>query len=157
MLSTPIFKYFNEKLPITIKYDSSDYVAAGILSQPNKEKNLYPIVYFSRKLLLAELNYNIYNKELLAIIRLFKEQKPKVYSSSAIIGMLATVLTNYQNLEYFIVNQKLSRQQIRQSEYLTRFYFMIKHVNGDKQRADALIRMLRSIPQDYNDDESAEN
>ena len=33
----------------------------------------HPVVYYSRKLTPLELNYNIYNKELLAIIVVLKE------------------------------------------------------------------------------------
>jgi RNase H-like domain found in reverse transcriptase len=52
--------------------DLSDYVTKGILSQYNKDRVLYPIAYFLKRLSLAKYNYEIYNKELLAIIRCFK-------------------------------------------------------------------------------------
>ena len=55
-----------------IKADLFDYVTEDILSQYNKDGVLYPIVYFSKWLSPAEYNYEIYNKELLAIIRYFK-------------------------------------------------------------------------------------
>ena len=55
-----------------IKANSSDYVTKGILSQYNKDRVLYSIVYFSKRLNPAECNYEIYNKELLAIIKYFK-------------------------------------------------------------------------------------
>ena len=38
-----------------------------------KKGVLYPIVYFLKQLSPAEYNYEIYNKELLAIIRYFKQ------------------------------------------------------------------------------------
>ena len=55
-----------------VEADLSDYVTGGILSQYNEEGVLYPVVYFSKRLSPAEYNYEIYNKELLAIIRCFK-------------------------------------------------------------------------------------
>ena len=55
-----------------VKANSSNYVTGGILSQYNKDRVLYPIVYFSKRLNPAEYNYEIYDKELLAIIRYFK-------------------------------------------------------------------------------------
>ena len=55
-----------------IKANSSDYVTRGILSQYNKDGVLHPIIYFLKWLNPAEYNYEIYNKELLAIIRYFK-------------------------------------------------------------------------------------
>ena len=56
-----------------IEADSSNYATKGILSQYNKNGVLYSIVYFSKQLNPAEYNYKIYNKELLAIIRYFKQ------------------------------------------------------------------------------------
>ena len=55
-----------------IKANLSNYVTGGILSQYNKDRVLHPIVYFLKQLNPAECNYEIYNKELLAIIRYFK-------------------------------------------------------------------------------------
>ena len=77
-----------------IKVDSSNYITRGILSQYNKDKVLYPIVYFSKRLNPAEYNYEIYNKELLAIIRYFKQQQPELESA----GFLIKVFSNYKNL-----------------------------------------------------------
>ena len=56
-----------------VKANLSNYITRGILSQYNKNGVLYPIVYFLKQLKPAKCNYEIYNKELLAIIRYFKQ------------------------------------------------------------------------------------
>ena len=56
-----------------IKANSSNYVTGGILSQYNKDGVLHPIAYFLKQLNPAKYNYEIYNKELLAIIKYFKQ------------------------------------------------------------------------------------
>ena len=56
-----------------VKVNLSNYVTKGILSQYNKDGVLYPIVYFLKWLNPAKYNYEIYDKELLAIIRYFKQ------------------------------------------------------------------------------------
>ena len=56
-----------------IKANLSNYITKGILSQYNEDGVLYPIVYFLKWLNPAEYNYKIYNKELLAIIKYFKQ------------------------------------------------------------------------------------
>ena len=56
-----------------IKPNSFNYITRGILSQYNKNKVLYSIIYFLKQLNPAKYNYKIYNKELLAIIRYFKQ------------------------------------------------------------------------------------
>ena len=55
-----------------IKANLSNYITKGILFQYNKDKVLYFIIYFLKWLSPAKYNYEIYNKELLAIIRYFK-------------------------------------------------------------------------------------
>ena len=56
-----------------IKVNLFNYITRGIMSQYNRERVLYPIAYFLKQLSLAKYNYKIYNKELLAIIRYFKQ------------------------------------------------------------------------------------
>ena len=56
-----------------IKANLFNYITRGILSQYNKDGVLYPIVYFLNQLNPTKYNYEIYNKELLAIIKYFKQ------------------------------------------------------------------------------------
>jgi hypothetical protein len=56
-----------------IETDTSDFVSASVLSQHNDEGVLYLVAFFSKKHSSVECNYEIYNKELLAIIRCFEE------------------------------------------------------------------------------------
>jgi hypothetical protein len=58
---------------LIVKTDGSDYIIAGVLSQPDDKKFFKPVAYFSTKISPAEYNYEIYNKELLVIIRAFEE------------------------------------------------------------------------------------
>ncbi|KAF2711661.1 hypothetical protein K504DRAFT_375204, partial [Pleomassaria siparia CBS 279.74] len=57
---------------------------------------LYLIAYYLAALTLAEKNYIIHNKELLAVLRSVEE--------------LFTVLTDYKNLEYFTRLRILSKR-----------------------------------------------
>jgi len=52
------------------------------------------MVYYLKRLSLAKYNYEIYDKELLAIIRCFKQWRPKLEGA----GFLIKVLSNYKNL-----------------------------------------------------------
>ena len=60
-------------LLIGVKTDSLDFTLGAYLMQKYKDKVWYLVIYYSHKILLLELNYNIYNKELLAIIVVLKE------------------------------------------------------------------------------------
>ncbi|KAM0713251.1 hypothetical protein Q7P35_000703 [Cladosporium inversicolor] len=56
-----------------VETDASDFVSTGVLSQYDEENVLRPVAFFSKKHSSVECNYEIYDKELLAIIRYFKE------------------------------------------------------------------------------------
>jgi len=60
--------------PFHIKADSSDFASGAILSQrlPGEEK-WQPVAFYSKSLSLVEQNYEIHNKEMLAIIRILEE------------------------------------------------------------------------------------
>ena len=87
-----------------IKANLSDYITKGILSQYNKDGVLHPIIYFLKQLNPAEYNYEIYNKELLAIIKYFKQWQFKLKGTRFLIK----VFSNYKNLQYFTTIKQLS-------------------------------------------------
>ena len=59
-------------LPIVVKTDVSDFILSVYLVQKYPD-GWHLVVYYSRKIILLELNYNIYNKELLDIVAVFKK------------------------------------------------------------------------------------
>ena len=71
-ITIPIFQHFDLNWMSVIEADLSNYAIKGILSQYNKNRVLHPVIYFLKRLNPAKYNYEIYNKELLAIIRYFK-------------------------------------------------------------------------------------
>ena len=84
-----------------IEANSSNYITKGILSQYNEDGVLHPIVYFLKQLSPAKYNYKIYNKELLAIIKYFKQWRSKLKGT----GFPIKVFNNYKNLQYFITTK----------------------------------------------------
>ena len=57
----------------------------------------------SHKMSPQECNYEIYNKELLAIIRAFEEWHPELARTP--VGDPVKVLTNHKNLEHFMTTK----------------------------------------------------
>ena len=66
------FTTFRSNLETFLETDASDFAIAGVLCQRHNGK-LHPVTFFSRKLNPAEVNYEIYDKEILAIIQCFKQ------------------------------------------------------------------------------------
>jgi hypothetical protein len=106
--TAPILAHFDPDLECVVETDSSGYVTAGILSQKGKDGILHPVAFFSRKHSPAECNYEIYDMELLAIIRAFEEWRPELEGS----GMPIQVITDHKNLEYFMTTKLLTRRQV---------------------------------------------
>jgi hypothetical protein len=63
-----ILATYNLEKDTLLKTDALDKAIKGCISQIGEDRILHLIAYYSRKLLLAELNYDVYNKELLAIV-----------------------------------------------------------------------------------------
>ena len=66
-------KIYRLELLIKVKIDLLDFVLGACIVQKYKDKIWHPVAYYSRKLTPPELNYNIYNKELLVIVAVLKE------------------------------------------------------------------------------------
>ena len=98
LISAPILKHFDPEKEILVETDAFDYVSTSILSQRNEEGILHPVVFFSKKHSSAKCKYEIYDKELLAIIRCFEEWRPELESTAYHIQ----VLSDHKNLEYFM-------------------------------------------------------
>lgn len=123
--SAPILRHPDTTQPFIVETDSSDYALGGILSQ-FLDGVLHPVAFYSRKLSSAEVNYEIYDKELLAIIACFSQWRALLLSNSSPI----TVYTDHRNLLYFSSAKKLNRRQVRWSLFLSDFNFNIVYRAG---------------------------
>ncbi len=72
MIETSILRHFDQTRETILEIDSFDYVNDEVLSQYDDEEVLHSIVFYSKNMSSAECNYEIYDKELLIIIRAFK-------------------------------------------------------------------------------------
>jgi len=71
-IKEPILKIYQPELPIRVKTDTSDFALKACLLQ-KYNKVWHPVAYYSCKITPLELNYNIYNKELLGIVIALKK------------------------------------------------------------------------------------
>ena len=107
--SAPILQHFDYESAIVVETDASKYVSAGVLSQPIDNGVLRPVAFFSMKHSPAKCNYEIYDKELLAIMRSFEEWQPHLIGDAQPIR----VLLDHKNLEYFTTKRQLKQWQVR--------------------------------------------
>jgi hypothetical protein len=148
ILESPVLIHFDHSKTAYVEADSSDYVHGGCLSQM-KDGVLHPVAFFSQKLSPAECNYEIYDKELLAIVNSLEQWRPELEG----IEFPIQVLTDHKALEYFMTSKKLSRRQARWALTLSKYNFQITYRPGKENgKADALTRKPGDRP-DGDDDE----
>jgi len=92
-------------LLMTVEMDASNCAIVGILSVTTEDGEIQPVAFYSRTLQSAEWNYDMHNKELLAIFEAFKSWQHFLEGSATAIDMV----TDHKNLEYFTSTKKLTR------------------------------------------------
>ena len=146
--SAPVLALLHEDGTTVLETDASGWATGGCLSQYDANGKLRPLAYHSKKLTPAECNYEIHDKELLAIIRCLNEWRGEL------IGLQNpfVILTDHKNLEYFMTSRKLGERQVRWAQFLSEFNFRIQFRSGKKSlRPDALSRRAQDMPKDPDD------
>jgi len=135
--SAPVLIHPDPTKPFIVETDASNFALGAILSHFGINGLLHPVAFYSRKLISAEINYQVYNKELLAIIMAFEQWRLYLVGAQHRVQ----VLTDHKNLLYFTTTQTLNRCQARWSIFLADFDFEIQYQPGTQQgKADALSR-----------------
>ena len=117
--------------------DASDYVTGGVLSMECEDRLWRPVAFLSKSLNETKRNYEIHDKEMLAIVRGLEVWRHLLEG----VQYKFEIWTDHKNLEYFMKAQKLNRRQARWALYLSQFDFTLKHVAGSKMgKADGLSR-----------------
>jgi len=93
-----------------IEADSSDFASRAVLSQrlPREEK-WHPVAFYSKSLSPVEQNYEIHDKEMLAIIYIQEEWRHFIEGAQHLVE----IWTDHKNLEYFMMAKKLNHRQAR--------------------------------------------
>jgi hypothetical protein len=136
--SAPVLVTPADNGPFRIEADASDFATGAVLSQLSAEDEKWHLVaYLSKSLSKTEQNYEIHDKEMLAIMRALEEWRHFLEGTPDKFK----IWTDHKNLEYFMSAKKLNRRQARWSLTLARFDFMMHHQPGKTMgKSDALSR-----------------
>ncbi|KAK3507044.1 hypothetical protein QTP70_001909, partial [Hemibagrus guttatus] len=138
--TAPLLIHPDPDKPFVMEVDASTTGVGAVLSQQQgNPSRLHPCTFFSHKLYPAERNYDIGNRELLAIKLALEEWRHWLEGARH----LFLVLTDHKNLEYLRAAKRLNPRQARWAHFFTRFEFSISYRPGSKNtKADALSRMF---------------
>lgn len=147
--TAPILALFDPDRPTVLETDCSGWAMGACLSQQDKNGKLRPIGYFSKQLSPAECNYDIHDKELLAIVRAVEFWRAELMCLQDPID----ILTDHRNLQYFMIKRTLTERQIRWKSILDSLPGIKLRYRPGKEasRPDALSRLEQDIPKDPND------
>jgi hypothetical protein len=136
--SAPVLITPADDQPFRIEADSSDFATGAVLSQLSAEDGKWhPVAFLSKSLSETERNYEIHDKEMLAIMRALDEWRHFLEGAPHKVE----IWTDHKNLEYFMSAKKLNRRQARWSLTMARFDFVMHHRPGRSMgKSDALSR-----------------
>ena len=134
-MEPPVLCTFQVNQPARIETDASDLAIGACLCQ-QKDSKWHPVAYYSRKMTAPEQNYDIHDKELLAVVEALKHWRVYAESCSDL-----DIFTDHKNLLNFTTTKTLNRRQVRWAELLGQYKFKIHYTPGKENgRADALSR-----------------
>jgi len=142
--TAPILAHFDAQRRVIIETDASDFAIGAVLLQWDNEGRLHPLAFHSCKFQPAEINYEIHNKELLAIVDTFKHSRR--YCEGA--AHQVQVFSDHQNLEYFTTTKVLNRRQAWWVQDVAGIDFWIYYRPGTQNtKPDALSRRSEYRPE----------
>ena len=137
-MSTSFFTHYDLLKRNRVETDVFNFTIANILSQQNENDNWRSVTFWSRKMISAEQNYEIYDQEFLIIIAAFKQWRHYLKSSPYSIK----ILFDHNNLKRLMTKKKLNSRQARWTQVFAIYDFEIFHRSSNK-----ILRMvLRGDP-----------
>uniref|UniRef100_A0A8C1LRZ5 Gypsy retrotransposon integrase-like protein 1 n=1 Tax=Cyprinus carpio TaxID=7962 RepID=A0A8C1LRZ5_CYPCA len=143
-VSAPILATPDPSRQFVVEVDASEVGAGAILSQRSpSDDRVHPCAFFSHRLTPSERNYDIGNRELLAVKLALEEWRH--WLEGAEVPFI--VWTDHKNLEYIRTAKRLNSRQARWALFFGRFNFNISYRPGSKNgKPDALSRIFEAEP-----------
>lgn len=123
-----------------VKVDASDSAVGAVLSQRSlSDQKLHPCAFYSRHLSPAQKNYDVGNRELLAIKLALEEWRHWLEGAE----QQFIVWTDHKNLSYIQTAKRLNARQARWALFFSRFNFTITYRPGSRNvKPDTLSRQF---------------
>ena len=143
LTSSPVLRLPDLSKPFLMQTDASKLGTGAILLQQDASGISHLCAYLSQALVGAEQNYQVYDLELLAVIRALKAWCPYLVSPTEPM----VFYTDHQNITYFRQPQDLTVRQMCWHSILQEYPIWFTHISGHKNGAlDLLSRMTHFVP-----------
>lgn len=142
--TSPILRQLNQDQQFVVEVNASESGVGAVLSQCFEGK-LHPCAFFSHRLSPAERNYDIGDRDFLAVKLALEEWRHWLEGAKHPF----IVWTEHKNLEYIRSAKRLNSRQARWALFFTRFNFSITYRPGSRKiKADALSRQFTTIKEE---------
>ena len=139
MCQRPVLAQPDYTRPFVVHTDASAYGVGAILLQEggtpiansNQKPKLHPLAYYSASFIQAERNYDIYERELLAVVKALKHWRHHLAGAKHPF----TVVTGHANLAYWKESRDLNRRTARWHSFLQEYWFNIQITPGKNHSA----------------------
>jgi hypothetical protein len=127
-MTKPVLAIWSPNRPTRIEVDASGYATGRVISQKcdNLDSLWHPIAFRSASFKEAKRNYEIWDCEMLAITKAFKNWRQFL----AGLDNPFKIWTNHRNLEFWCTMQHLTRRQARWALLLANYNFVLIHKPG---------------------------
>lgn len=135
LCSPPVLLVPDQSKPFVLNCDACKYAIGGTLQQ-DQGQGLQPVAYFSAKMSDAERNYDVREKEFMALLKACLHWRHYLHGMHPF-----TLLSDHDSLKYHKSMPNLSGRLARWIEKMAEFDYVLKHIPGkDNIPADALSR-----------------
>src|ERR1700761_9484522 len=133
----PVLIQPDQKKPFEVEVDASNYAIGAVLMQKDDKNVMHPVAFFSKTMNDAQRNYDVYNRELLALIEMFRHWRHYLHQATHKVR----VHTDHANLLYWKNPGDHNRRVARWHTELMDYDFKLIHISRKKNRwADTLSR-----------------
>lgn len=126
--TAPVLAHPDPAKPYIVETDASNYAYGAILSQKQAGGKEHPVAFLSKSLSPAERNYDIYDKEMLAVVKALEHWKMYLQGTEDPLG----IITDHKNLVYFQNSRITNQRQARWADLLTHYNYTIGYRPGIK-------------------------
>ena len=133
----PVLLQPDQKKPFEVEVDASNYAIGAVLIQRDDNNIAHPVAFFSKTMNEAQRNYDVYNRELLALVEMCRHWRQYLHQPAHTVK----IHTDHANLLYWKNPGEHNRRVARWHAELMEYDFKLSHLAGKKNgHADALSR-----------------
>ena len=132
--SDPVLKCLDPEKQFEMEVDTSAFALGAVLSQKDENSKKRECGYFSKALNETERNYDIWDREFMAVIMGLRNWQHLLIGSPYKV----IVYMDHANLQYYWHPQKINRRMARYISELADYNIELRHLPGIKNRADPL-------------------